>query len=448
MYKKSLFNIAKKPRTGETNDAGFTLLEAAIALTMVGLIMVPIIQTYKVDLITESWETTQGTLANSETAINQFYYGDNFEYPCPASVSLGENDPSFGESGDCTLANIKLCIDPAWVGSEGICKTSDTTDAIIIGAVPFSTLLMPQEQALDFWGNKIIYAVTFEQTDDTTFQGNNGRIRVLAVDSSEAIRLRIENGTAPTLADNGTPDEKTDSVDFFLFSTGETAFGGYTKDGVATQPCAIPANGFDHENCDLDDTFFYDKNPNDSDSALATVPGPNFFDDMTRAQISLPEQTWFQHPNHTPYLITMSTRIGIGTAIPRASVEVVGNIRTNGTLQSDQLCDVDGNDCVDPELITGTLPQMRCDPLGTIEGTQAVMQIANSQVHCNSAIYPSHDSSGVPHPDAGDPIAGMTLTVDTSVFTGSTNPDTSRVCPPGQLATGFDSSGKLICVIP
>ena len=453
MYKKSLFNMIKNPFSSRSEEAGFTLIEAAIALTVVGLVMIPIMHQYKVDLRQESWNRTRGSLANAETAINQFYYGGNYDYPCPANVSLSESDPDFGKSGDCTLANIKLCTDLTWESTEGICKTEDTTDAVIIGAVPFATLKMPQEQALDFWGNKIIYSVTLEQTEETTFQGNNGRIRIHAVDNPEAIRLRIENGTLPTLADDGIPGEKENNADFFLFSTGATAIGGYTKDGESLQPCGLPINGFDHENCDLDDTFFYDQNPNDdSASAHAEVAGPNFFDDMTRAQLSLPEQMWFQHPDYNPYLITMSTRIGIGTSIPRASIEVVGNVRTNGTLQSDQLCDDTESDCFDPELITGTMDQMECEPDSNITEKPVVMQIADSRVYCGSTVYPNELSPGVPHPDAGDPIAGITLEVNTTVYTGSTNPDLdpddTRICPYGDLATGFNTSGELICVTP
>lgn len=451
MSKKSLFNMIKKISGAQCKDAGFTLIEAAIALTVIGLIMVPIMQQYKVDLKQESWKRNKGSLANSETAINQFYYGGKYHYPCPASVSLGENAPNFGKSGDCTLANMKLCTDALWESTEGICKTNDAADSVIIGAVPFATLKMPQEQALDFWGNKIMYSVTFEQTDAATFQGNNGSIHVHAVDNPQAIRLRIENSTPPTLADDGVPGEKTDSVDFFLFSTGATAIGGYTKDGNILQPCGLAINGLDQENCNLDDTFFYDLNPNDDDaSAYSEVVGPNFFDDLTRAQLSLPEQMWFQHPNHNPYLITMSTRIGVGTSIPRASIEVIGNVRTNGTLQSDQLCDNVGADCFDPELITGTLNQMQCDSGGGMPGAQAVMQIANSQVYCNSGVYSSDLS--VPAGDRGQPIAGVALEVDTSIFTGSTNPNPnpvlSRICPIGDLVSGFNASGELICVTP
>ena len=432
MFRKCLKNTVRTTQSAIRKEEGLTLLEAAIGLVLIGLITLPLIQKYKVDLIQESWDRTRGSLANTENAINQFYTAGNFDYPCPANLSLKEGDANFGESGDCLLANLKLCTNPTWLTSEGICKTEDTTNAVVIGGGPFATLKMQQEKALDFWGNKIIYAVTLEQTEEATFLTNNGTIRVEAVDSPQAIKLRIENGTAPQLVDDGIPNEKTNSVDFFLFSTGITGVGGYTKDGVALQACGGAVTGFEHENCDLDGIFFYDQNPTDDEaSAYSEVLGPNFFDDMTRAQPSLPEQMWFQHPNHNPYLITMSTRIGIGTATPQATIEVIGNIRTNGRLQSDQLCDETGSDCFDPELITGTMDAMECDSAGNMEGSQAVMQIAESQVYCNSAVYSA----------TGAPIDGLALEVDTAVIA-------TKICPVGQIVSGVNASGEIICVIP
>ena len=432
MFRKCLKNTVRTTQDTIRKEEGFTLLEAAIGLVLIGLITLPLIQKYKVDLVQESWDRTRGSLANTENAINQFYSSGKFDYPCPADLSLKEGDPEFGESGDCLLASLTLCTSPTWLTTGGICKTEDTTNAVVIGGVPFATLKMQQEKALDFWGNKIIYAVTLEQTEESTFLANNGTIRVESVDSPQAIRLRIENGSPPQLIDDGVPDEKTNSVDFFLFSTGIAGVGGYTKDGVALQACGGALTGFEHENCDLDGIFFYEKNPiDDESSAYSDVPGPNFFDDMTRAQPSLPEQMWFQHPNHNPYLITMSTRIGIGTATPQATIEVVGNIRTNGSLQSDQLCDETGGDCFDPELITGTMDAMECDAAGNMEGPQAVMRIADSRVYCNSAVYST----------TGAPIDGLALQVDTAIIP-------TKICPIGQIISGINPSGELICVIP
>lgn len=428
MFRKYLKNAVKTPQSAICKEAGFTLLEAAIGLVIIGLITVPLMQMYKINLVQESLSRTRGSLANIEDAINQYHATDHFVYPCPASVSLSEGQANFGASVDCSiLASLKLCTSPTWSTTEGICKTDDTTDAVIIGAVPFSHLKMQQEKALDFWGNKILYAVTFEQTNIATFTTNNGTIRVKAVDNPAAIQAGTEDGI---------PEEKTSSVDFFLFSTGSSGVGGYTKDGVLIQACGDATTGFEHENCDFDDIFFYKENPNDDDAgAYSEVLGASFFDDITRAQLSLPEPLWFPHPDNgtytEDYLLTLSTHIGIGPepiTNPAEAIEVQGNIRINGMLKSNEICNITEADCFAPELITGEMDEMKCDPVGdTMDGYQAVMELSSGQVHCNSPV----DSSNAP-------IDGVTLQVDTSVI--------HEQCPPWHFVSGITPSGAVICV--
>lgn len=453
MFKKYLSIVINPIQRALRKEDGLTLIEAAIGLVIIGLIAVPLMHSYKLDLINDSRSKTRGSLTNIENAINQYHAAGNFAYPCPASVSLQEGDSDFGLSGDCTLANIKLCTHVLWSTTEGICKTSDTTNAAIIGAVPFSTLKMQQEKALDFWGNKFIYAVTLEQTDNATFTTNSGTIRVNAVDSPTAIQDRIDNGTPLQSSNDGIPGEKTSTVDFFLFSTGALGIGGYTKDGVPIQACGNAATGFEHENCDFDDIFFYDVNPaNTEASAYSEVAGTNFFDDITRAQLSLSEAIWFPHPDHNQYLLTMSTRIGIGTSEPDASIEVVGNIQTNKMLKSDQMCDSTGSDCFDPELITGNMDVMKCDPIGdSMIEHQAVMELSGSQVHCSSTVYGETYANGssIPSGLQGNAIDGKTLRVDTSIISGSTISGSSGGrCPTGRMVSGIDASGEIKCIIP
>lgn len=118
-------------------EEGLSLVEMAIGLVVLGLIATPIIYSYKIQEIRESITSTRGSLATAQNAINQYYGSGSGEYPCPASLSLKEGDTDFGKSGDCTLPNIKLCTNALWRTSEGICKTDDTVDAVIIGGGAF-----------------------------------------------------------------------------------------------------------------------------------------------------------------------------------------------------------------------------------------------------------------------------------------------------------------------
>ncbi len=422
MLVKAVFsNFIKK-------ENGISLIEVAIGLVILGLIVSPLIQIYKVDMVRISLRKTRGELVNIRNAINQYYGSGNGAYPCPASLILGEGDPNFGVSGDCTLANIRLCSDSNWRVNEGICKTEDTSNAVIIGAVPFSTIHIQQENALDYWGNKIIYAVTFEQTNSSSFNSNSGQIRVNTVDNPREVYLGVADGV---------PDEKYDDIDFFLFSTGYSARGGFTKDGIALLSCPPASQGFDSENCDFDNLFFYDEDPEDnSANAFSLSSGAQFFDDITLGQISVPEAMWFQHPDNGTYVngdfvITLNEAVGIGTTTPSRALDVIGDIMVEGSVETDSICD-NNEICFDPELITGTRSEMRCNE-------QAVVNISSNSVNCGSAIY--SDDTSIPPDLRGEPVDGRAISVDTSVIR-------SDSCDEGELVSGISASGGIICSIP
>ncbi len=419
MLKKTLSKAAK--------EDGISLIEVAIALIVLGLIVAPIMQNYNIRIKKESRAITVGSLLNVQKSINQYYFGGSGAYPCPASLTIGEGDPNFGDSGDCTLANVKLCTNITWQTTEGICKTDDTSNAVIIGGVPFAKLKMQQDTALDYWGNKIIYAVTFEQTDGATFASNNGQIRAYAVDSPTL----IANGLA-----DGVPEIKPQEIDFFLFSTGETAIGGFTKDGIIISTCGNASNGWESENCDFDSIFFHDADPSMGDaSAFSEVVGVNFYDDLTLGQVSVPETTWFQHPDNVSYaddfVVTLNTDIGIDTSTPSETIDVNGDVRVEGWVKTDSICDNNNANCFDPELITGTKDEMECDTGSVISGRSAVIRLAENRVFCSTA-----------KDDSGNPIGdGQLITIDTNVINDNT-------CNDGYLISGIDANGDIQCVLP
>ncbi|MGH1404079.1 MAG: type II secretion system protein [Alphaproteobacteria bacterium] len=413
------------------NEDGLTLMEVSLGLLVVSILALPLLQAYNVEIRQRTISNTQGALAQIEDSMNHYFLSGNGEYPCPASVSLGEDDPGFGEEGDCTLANIRLCTDPLWSSTEGICKTEDAPTAVIIGSVPFAELKMQQEQTLDYWGNKILYAVSFPQTNQAVYTIGGGTITVNTVDDP----VDVANGSA-----DGIPDALTNPYDIFMFSTGATGLGGYSRNGESLGDCADPADSYDHENCDFDNVFFYDVNPgNKSAAAFAEQVGPQFYDDMTRGQQSVPESTWFQHPDNAAYTdedfaMTFATRIGIGThrpgedTTPDEMLHVAGNIRVetgtggNGRLKTDSICDED-EDCFDPSYITEEVDEMQCDPDDDLYGEQVIRTIGDNQVRCNV----TDGASG-----------GSELQIDTSVVNGS--------CNLGERAVGFNPSGGILCL--
>ncbi len=390
---KDVSDILYRIKQTLLTERGLSLVEMAIGLLVIGLITLPIIQAQKYKIVKEIRQVNYGSIQNSIDGINQYFSAGNGAYPCPASLTLGEGDTNFGVSVDCTLSNVKLCTNPAWPSTEGICKTSDTPSAIIIGGIPFATLGMPQEEALDYWGNKLIYAVTQTQTNNSTYITSAGRIRILGVDDPALVALG---------ADDGIPNQISNLYDLFVFSTGYNGAGGYTKDGNATTACGDASSGYEFENCNFDNIFFIDKNPDNDASARSDTAGPTYFDDWTRGQRSLPISTWFKNENNMNYVMTLATRVGVGTANPDYALDVVGSVMAepqgsgDGNIIAPDICN-DSGDCFSPSLIASepltAAPSMDCRNKTSLGGgdpiNKPVIAIGNSELTCADTIQVS-----------------------------------------------------------
>lgn len=111
--------------------------------------------------------------------------------------------------------------------------------------MPFKVLKLDQNVSVDGWGNEILYAVTYQQVVAATFTGNNGALQILS-----------STNTPLEVAADGVPDPETNFADFILFSTGENGRGGFSKNGNVLGACGTyNVDGYDNENCDLDNVF-------------------------------------------------------------------------------------------------------------------------------------------------------------------------------------------------
>jgi len=410
-------------------DAGFSLLEVALALMVIGMIVAPLLATYNAEITRDRLNDTRGKLAKIESSINQHFYAGNGYYPCPASLIIGEGNTEHGIGGDCSvLGNLTLCTDNSWKTGAGLCVTSyDPLDAVVIGAVPFGDLNISQMDTIDVWGNKILYAVTYMQTDPATFQDHIGAIDLIGLDPAD------NNNTKDIVP----PVFIESPADFFLVSLGETGDGAYTKDGVLVSNCMNNLNSNDFENCDFDSRFMNDHHPENRDfsGARSAIPGPRFYDDITRFQTSVPESIWFPHADFTDHIVTMATDVGIGTPDPQETLDVVGNIRVDGNLKSDLICNSDEGACFDPELITGTRPEMLCNEVSG--GFKGAASVADNRLKCNSAVR----------------LDGLPTDPNGVVFVVPTGPsandfDVNDCSQTGELLQGFAPNGDPICALP
>lgn len=117
------------------SQSGFTLIEVAIAVMILGLLLGGAVMTLSVQMDQKSYADTQRIMEQAQDAILGFAAA-NGRLPCPGTnTSLGKEAPTNG--GDCSNDN---------------------------GFVPANTLsLSPQDsdgRLLDAWGQPIRYAVT------------------------------------------------------------------------------------------------------------------------------------------------------------------------------------------------------------------------------------------------------------------------------------------------
>lgn len=392
-------------------NSGFSLMELSIALLIIGLIVTPLVAAYNIYIYDYKKNETRGTLTEIRDTIN-LYIQANGRYPLPARLDLTEGAANFGTEGS---PNPALCSGAGWYTADGMCSTDGTPSAVLIGAVPVDILGLGSNKTLDYWGNKILYAVSKPQTDALTYSSSGARVVLQHLDL-------------------GTPRSAVtlpDLYDMVLVSFGETGKGAYTDATVLVSPCVGAVAENEDENCDFDNVFLLDKDPDDvlNNSTASHVSDGTFYDDLTLDQQEFPRDHWYQHDPDPSFVISQANRVGIGTTDPQARLHVVGNVQADEIL-TDSICDEDLTGCFDPEIIAGDVPEMDCNA-NSVPGIEPVLSIGNSQVECASAV------------DAGgNPVDGRAFVFDNSHF------NWVNCGAAGQLMTGIDASGSPICVTP
>lgn len=421
-----VFCAFKRVKSTVREENGFSLIEVALALIIISMIMVPVFVYYHAQAQGKLISDTRGRFSRIENALNQYFSAGHGAYPCPASLIIGEGNADYGVSYPTPacddLSTIRECTTPEWddTGNEGVCKTSSVDGtAVLIGAVPFDTIGLTQHETLDVWGNKIIYAVTYEQTKSTTFGTNPGQIEIWAY---------VDDDTDTSTP--GIPQDITsasDMTDFLLLSTGENAAGAYTAEGVLTSACPILTNNIESENCDFDNTFFLDVNPDNPDEGSRNYGNQlAYYDDLTRYQGSVPETIWFPHPDQPDHVMTLSTRVGIGTNTPQETLDVNGNIRADGAVKTDTICGPTDTNCFNPRFVTENNP---C--IGNINSSgfpAVVLEMTSNTLRCAGGL--NNDGSEIGN---------------SSTFSFSNNFSTTT-CTGQRVQAGFDASGEPICV--
>lgn len=393
----------RKHHKSKLAQAGFTLIEVAVALMIIGLVLGSVAEIYKQWVRYEQTETTRLNVQNAVNAITAYrdIYG---RYPCPAPLTASRHDPEVGSAGDaiygvstdCTVTTGDYALG-AGITQAGIARVNSTDVAtyaykdidnptappvsmppvVRIGALPFRTLNLDEDQSYDGYRNKIFYAVTEQLTNRALFDPSGGGISIINDTDNSAIY-------------------PPGSAHFIIFSAGEDGAGAFSQ-GDTRLPCT--GAGQQGDNCSIEaDTVFRIAERGTSGDGTAKQ-----FDDVVAYATHKDVPLWEQgadptDPSGANMTMKVSGGVGIGetaSQTPQEELEVQGIVRAQddpntpeieGNVETSSICEYDsGNStCFPSSLIAGDLEAgtggMQC-PAGTF-----MTGIKNNQPICSDEV--------------------------------------------------------------
>lgn len=366
------------------NEKGFSLIDMAIAMLVIGLLITPILFQVKYHYQYQKIENTEENLDLANEAIEAYYHTNGF-YPCPANPALSIEDTNHGVAA----------IEP-----DGNCTFVSPVNGLIAeGAIPYKELQIEEKLTHDAWSRKLFYAVTNNQAGSLAgveagvtaafLPSVNGELRI------NEIPLVLHPVTQELVCNNPLVDPDRDSdevhedIHYTLFSSGEDGIGAYHKNGekvfanmsytltfvneddadeTLQTTCPIGVSE-DSENCDQDG--IYSTNQCRKNVVSALLQYDDLFILNARSINKPPEKDWEVSNHEDENMRTRIARVGIGSPDPQYTMDVQGNVIVRdtqadpdddktGIIKSTEFCDGTGINCFEAEVIGGRDPSMQC----------------------------------------------------------------------------------------
>lgn len=221
------------------NHAGFSLIELAIVLIIVGIFVGGSLAFFGAMVSGAQERTVKERLKTLQVALQS--HVERFGYlPCPASLTAMPTSAEFARAENCSDMNVPIglcakdgsyCVQ-AGRARKGLDLMDQKPSRVRIGGVPARAINVPFDMTFDVWGNKIIYAVTESMAQTAAhYQESEGAISI------------IDESGASVINPPGT-------ADYVVYSQGRNGFGArslYAQNAVVSCP---PGQNLDDENCD------------------------------------------------------------------------------------------------------------------------------------------------------------------------------------------------------
>lgn len=322
---------------------GFTLIELALVLVVLGLMTGFGLQLFRVNGDLACYQRTQRQLAVIQQRLDSYARANN-RYPKPAIMTVGSNSARYGIEGPISYtpdsldyakaapSSIAFVTLTAPVGSEPALPASSK---VLIGALPHVTLGLPGDYAADCWGNKYLYAVTNYLTSSHA-----------AGYPAETGRIRIHTGTA------AAPVVLTNRAAYAVISPGQNRYGAnpLTGQDLAYRACVLNTARLETQNCNISnsigtaDEIFFSAPFNDVAGATNQFDDLIIYSEKYEALADCPTGSaisWASG-NCSATLAATLPRNGVIYAVPSTSATHSGTATltcTNGTLgTSDESC--------------------------------------------------------------------------------------------------------------
>lgn len=397
---------------------GFTLIEMAMVIMILGFIVAAFTPLYKTYLDNKAAKDTQADIDYLSAAIGSFR-SLNGRYPCPASLVAQRGDDAYGRE-NCSNLNAAVAVNSCDLAATGtgLCRElaiparlasyrdpytagnpqiNNVRPIVRVGAVPFRELGIPEKNAYDGYGSRIQYAVTENLTNDITFTQDAGGIDIVNNDTP----------MASIVAPAG-------SVHFLILSTGKNTNGAFDKFG-GRNPCAA---GPENMNCNVG-VSQYRLMPHSNAAA-------GVFDDVMTyfTQSEVPLWRFSTEPGAEEHIVqipdgdvgmnfasaTNGFRGEAGDVTGTTQIDVIGDLRASddpiaivalGNIMSDTICPISapGNDCFTPAALAGNIAKgtggMECPSgqymVAIAKGSPVCM---DAELKCEDGVMTGIDAKG------------------------------------------------------